>query len=196
MRFTQNQFAKKRTKNHPTVVVGGANASHTLGDFFKINSPKNAQKTMSVWWLGVRKSSLHGDSPKTNHPTVVIGGANADFLLIFKPHTLGDFLKINSPKNAQKIMSVWWLGVRKSSLHGSSPKKNHPNVVIGGASANFLFIFKPHTLGDFVKINSPKNAKKIIPLWWLGVRANLFPTYFLKKVLKKSPKKCIISQNT
>ena len=113
-------------------------------------------------------------------------GPDAAFLLIFKPHTLGDFLKNNSQKNAQKIMSVCWLGVRKSSFHGDSPKKNHPTVVIWGPDAAFLLIFKPHTLGDLLKINSQKNSQKIMSVWWLGVRTNLILVDIFKKVLKNS----------
>ena len=69
---------------------------------------------------------------------------DAVFLPIFKPHTLGGLLKINSQKKLTK---------------------NHECVVIGAPDAVFLLIFKPHTLGDLLKINSQKNSQKIISVW-------------------------------
>ena len=105
---------------------------------------------------------------------MVIGAPDAVFLRIFKPHKLGDFLKINSQKNSQKMMTVWRLGVRKSSFHGDSHKINHPAVVIWGPGAVFLRIFRPHTLGDFLKINSQKNSQKMMTVWRLGLRARFF----------------------
>ena len=74
---------------------------------------------------------------------MVIGAPDAVFLRIFKPHNLGDLLKINS----QNIT------------------KNHPIVVILSPDAAFLLIFKRHTLGDLFKMNSQNNSQKIIPPW-------------------------------
>ena len=147
MWFVKNQFAKKRTKNHSTVVIGGP-------------------EIILPWWF-----------TQKNHPIVVFWGPDAAFLLIFKPHKLGDLFKINSQKNAQKITPLLWLEVRKSSLRGDLPKNNHPAVVFWGPGAAFLLIFKPHTLGDFLKINSQKKRTKnhecvviggpeIILTWW------------------------------
>ena len=70
---------------------------------------------------------------------MAIGSANADFFFIFKPHTLGDLLKINSQKKLTK---------------------NHPTVVIKAPGAVYLLIFKPHTWGDLLKINSRKKSQK------------------------------------
>ena len=59
--FAQNDFAKKLTKNHHSVVIEAPGAvfllilkSHTLGDLLKIISQKNQKKIIALWWLRLR----------------------------------------------------------------------------------------------------------------------------------------------
>ena len=152
------------------MVIVGANAifllflkPHMLGDFLKINQKKTHKKSRVrgdwgferdffayfeasyVRWFSQNKIKKKCTK---NHVCVVIGGVNAIFLPILKPHSSGNLLKITSTKKR---------------------RNNCACVVIGGANAIFLLIWKPHMLGDFLKINLQKNAQKIMSVWWLGV---------------------------
>ena len=68
---------------------------------------------------------------------MVIGVANAFFLLIFRPYKLGDLLKIRLIKNAKKSRACGdW-----------------------GPDAIFVVIFRPYTLDNLLKIILLKNEK-------------------------------------
>ena len=96
---------------------------------------------------------------------------DAFFLLIFKPHTLGDLLKINSKKKLLETIPLWSLGFRTrifclflscihwvicSKLIRKKTTKIHPIKGFEVPGAVFLLIFKPHNSGDLLKINQKK----------------------------------------
>ena len=110
-------------KNHACVVIGSQDTSfllilipYTLGNFLKMKTIKNTQTIALVWWLGVRHDfflffvlrpytlgnmlRIKWIKHAQQIVCVVIGDANAIFLLISRPYRSGDLLKIKWIKNA------------------------------------------------------------------------------------------------
>ena len=76
--------------------------------------PSVAIPQMVVFLIFVFIAHLSGDLPKIrkmpktiqNHPSVVIKGPGAIFLLVFRPHILCDLLKIKKT-HTRKIIPLW-----------------------------------------------------------------------------------------
>ena len=91
---------------------------------------------------------------------MLIGGPDTIFLLIFRPYTLGDFLKIKYQKSAQKITTAWRLGGAENTLTWRFTPKKSSLCGDWGSGRDFLLIFRPYTLGDLLKIKYKKTHTK------------------------------------
>ena len=147
--------------------------TYTLCDLLKIKYQKSAYEITTAWWLGVRKTSLCGDSLETDHPFVVISGPGKIFLIIFRPLqkvicSKSNIIKVHAKSPLRGdwgsernffayylTLYIMWLAQKKNI---KKCIQNHHCVVIGGPDTIFLLNFRPYTIGDLLKIKYQKSA--------------------------------------